>query len=55
MEGSSPILLVSPPIRRAVRNFTEPVLPDLHVVAYSELTPDTEIKSLGTIGAPNEN
>lgn len=55
MEGSSPILLVSPPIRRAVRNFIEPVLPDLNVVAYSELTSDTEIKSLGTIGFPNEN
>ncbi|MCF7886276.1 MAG: flagellar biosynthesis protein FlhA [Candidatus Marinimicrobia bacterium] len=55
MEGSSPILLVSPPIRKAVRNFTEPVLPDLNVVAYSELTPDTEIKSLGTIGDPHEN
>lgn len=55
MEGSSPILLVSPPIRRAVRNFTEPVMPDLHVVAYSELTSDTEIKSLGTIGYSNEN
>ena len=55
MEGSSVILLVSTPIRRTVRNFIKPVLPDLNVVAYSELTSDTEIKSLGTIGIPHEN
>ncbi len=55
MEGSAAILLVSPPIRKAIRNFIEPVLPDIYVIAYSELTSDTEIKSIGTIGYPNEN
>ena len=51
-KGVPPVILVSPPIRRAVRNFVEPILPKLHVVAYSELTSDTDIKTIGTIELP---
>jgi flagellar biosynthesis protein FlhA len=52
--GYPPVLLTSPQIRRVVRNFLEPVLPNLAVLSYSELTPDTNIKSVGTVRYPNE-
>ncbi len=52
--GVQPSLLVSPQIRRAVRKFTETIFPNLFVVAYSELTSDTEVKSVGTVRYPNE-
>lgn len=53
--GSRPVLLVSPQIRRVVRNFIEPVLPNVSIVSYSELTSDTNIKSIGMVSYPNEN
>lgn len=53
--GSRPILLVSPQIRRTVRNFIDPVLPNISVVSYSELTSDTNIKSVGMVSYPSEN
>jgi flagellar biosynthesis protein FlhA len=53
--GYRPVLLVSPPIRRAARSFIDPVLPNVSIVAYSELTPDVNIKSIGVINYPNEN
>ncbi len=52
--GVQPSLLVSPQIRRAVRKFTETIFPNLFVIAYSELTSDTEVKSVGTVRYPNE-
>ncbi len=52
--GVPPSLLVSPQIRRAVRKFTETIFSNLFVVAYSELTSDTEVKSVGTVRYPNE-
>ncbi len=52
-EGKRPILLVSPQIRRQVRNFIEPVLPEITVLAYSELTPETQLESIGTVGVEN--
>ncbi len=52
--GVQPALLVSPQIRRAVRKFTETIFSNLFVVAYSELTADTEVKSVGTVRYPNE-
>ncbi len=53
--GVRPALLISPQIRRAVRKFIESVFPNVYVVSYSELTIDTELKSVGTIGYPNES
>ncbi|MBN4081335.1 flagellar biosynthesis protein FlhA [Caldithrix abyssi] len=50
LAGSRPTILVSPSIRKHVRNFIEPVLPELSVLSFSELTPDTNLKSVGTIG-----
>lgn len=51
--GSKPIALVSPQIRRPFRQFIEPVLPGLSVLSYSELTPDTNLKSVGNVEYPN--
>ena len=52
--GVPPSLLVSPQIRRAVRKFTETIFSNLYVIAYSEITSDTEVKSVGTVRYPNE-
>ncbi len=51
--GVRPTLLVSPQIRKAVRKFIESVFSNLFVISYSELTSDTELKSVGVIGYPN--
>ncbi|KAA3617607.1 MAG: flagellar biosynthesis protein FlhA [Calditrichaeota bacterium] len=51
--GIKPALLVSPQIRRAVRKFLESVFSNVLVISYMELTPDTEVKSVGSIGYPN--
>ncbi len=53
--GSQPILIVSPPVRHTVKNFIEPVFPNLNVISYNELTADTEVKTMGEIGYPNGN
>ena len=51
--GIKPSILVSPQIRRAVRKFLESVFSNVLVISYMELTPDTEVKSVGSIGYPN--
>ncbi len=53
--GVRPIILVSPQIRRAVRKFIESVFPNVFVISYSELTTDTELKSVGVIKYPDES
>jgi flagellar motor switch protein FliG len=45
----SPILLVSPEIRRFVKMFLERNFPDLPVLSYSEISPEYQVKILGTI------
>jgi flagellar biosynthesis protein FlhA len=53
-QGTPPVLLTSPQIRRVVRNFIEPILPNLAVLSYSELTPETNLKSVGAVKYPHE-
>ncbi len=53
--GVRPAVLVSPQIRRAVRKFIESVFPNIFVVSYSELTTETELKSVGLIRYPDES
>jgi len=48
-----PVLLVSPQIRKYVRKFVEPVLPDLMIISYSELTSSTNLKSVGIVSYPH--
>lgn len=52
-DGAKPVVLVSPQIRRHLKNFIEQVLPDVAVLSYSELTPDTNLKSVGAVRFPN--
>jgi flagellar biosynthesis protein FlhA len=44
-----PVVLVSPPIRAAVKQITESHLPDLVVLSYNEITRDTRIESLALV------
>ncbi len=53
--GSQPVLIVSPPVRHTVKNFIEPIFPNINVISYNELTSDTEVKTMGEIGYPNGN
>jgi len=53
--GVRPAVLVSPQIRRAVRKFVESVFPNVFIISYSELTPNTELKSVGVVRYPNED
>lgn len=53
--GVRPTILVSPQIRRAVRKFVESVFPNVFIVSYSELTTETELKSVGVIKFPDES
>ncbi len=51
--GIRPSILVSPQIRRHVRRFIETVFPNVSILSYSELTPETELKSVGMVGYPH--
>jgi flagellar biosynthesis protein FlhA len=52
-EGGRPALLVSPSIRRSVRQFMEPVLPNVAVLSFSELSPSVQLRSVGSVRYPN--
>ncbi|MHC4400068.1 MAG: flagellar biosynthesis protein FlhA [Planctomycetota bacterium] len=44
-----PVLLVSPPIRAALKEMTSPHLPTLILLSYNEITRDTRIESLAMV------
>jgi flagellar biosynthesis protein FlhA len=47
--GHSPVLLVSPQIRAALKKMTESHIPQLVVLSYNEITRDTQIESVGLV------
>jgi flagellar biosynthesis protein FlhA len=47
--GRSPIVLVSPQIRAALKQLTAPRLPQLVVLSYNEITRDTRIDALAMV------
>ncbi len=49
-DGDTPIILVSPIIRRYVRRFLEPVFPNITILSYSELPPTVPLDTVGQIG-----
>ena len=53
-QGATPVVLVSPLIRRHLKRFVETIFPNVAVVSFSELTMDTELKSVGTVSYPHE-
>ena len=44
-----PVLLASPQIRPALKQMTEPHLPQLVVLSFNEVTRDTQIESVGLV------
>jgi flagellar biosynthesis protein FlhA len=44
-EGLSPVLLVSPNIRLALRRYLQGAIPNIVVISYSEVLPDVEVYS----------
>jgi flagellar biosynthesis protein FlhA len=48
-DGKPQIVLVSPQIRAALKQMTEPHLPRLIVLSYNEITRDTRIESIGMV------
>jgi flagellar biosynthesis protein FlhA len=48
-EGHDPILLTSPVLRPAIYDFLEPVIPEITVLSYNDLTVDTQINKFGSI------
>ncbi len=53
LEGGRPALLVSPAIRRFVRQFIEMVLPNVAVLSFAELSPVVELRSVGAVRYPD--
>ncbi len=49
MANHSPVVLVSPQIRAALKQMTTPHLPQLVVLSYNEITRDTKIESVAMI------
>jgi flagellar biosynthesis protein FlhA len=49
VSGRSPIVLVSPQIRAAVKRLTENHLPNLVVLSFNEVTRDTKIVTVGLV------
>lgn len=44
-----PIILVSPQIRMALKRLTERAVPRLIVLSYNEISPDVQVKAVGTV------
>jgi flagellar biosynthesis protein FlhA len=50
LSGRTPVVLVSPQIRPALKQMTAAHLPRLVVLSYDDVTRDTQIESLATVG-----
>ncbi|MEM1305413.1 MAG: flagellar biosynthesis protein FlhA, partial [Planctomycetota bacterium] len=50
-QGHSPIVLVSPPVRAALKRMTESHLPQLVVMSFNEVTRDTNIVTHGLVAS----
>ncbi|PID30773.1 MAG: flagellar biosynthesis protein FlhA [Candidatus Cloacimonadota bacterium] len=50
MSGNMPILICSPSIRKFLKKLTDPYLPDLVILSFSELTTNIQINSIYSVG-----
>jgi flagellar biosynthesis protein FlhA len=48
-QGEKMVILCSPVIRRHFKKLTEKFIPNMIVVSHNELSPDVNIRSLGTV------
>jgi flagellar biosynthesis protein FlhA len=53
--GLTPLCIVSPNVRLALRRLTEAALPSLAVVSYNEILPNVEIVSTGMVRLQDDN
>jgi flagellar biosynthesis protein FlhA len=49
--GHPPVVLCSPAVRAGLKQITSSVLPKLAVLSLSEITRDTDVESVGQVGA----
>lgn len=49
--GYNPVILVSPAIRRFTKSLVERLYPKIPVVSFQEITSETDVHSLGMVGA----
>ena len=54
-KGSELILITAPNVRRFMRNFVEPFLPQVAVLSFGELPPQIQINSVEMISLQNED
>jgi flagellar biosynthesis protein FlhA len=54
-EGFDPIMLTSPVLRPAVFDFLEPVIPEITVLSYNDLTVYTQINKFGSVSLEDFN
>ncbi len=48
--GMEAVLMTSPVLRPALYEFLVPILPEIHVLSYNDITMDTQIKTIDRIG-----
>ncbi len=53
--GGKSLLITGPAIRRYIKSFFEPVLPELTVLSISEILPNIIINTIGSIGITNHD
>lgn len=51
-EGRPPVLLTSPVLRPVLYNFLAPSIPDLNVLSYNDLLPDTRVEVVDQLRLP---
>jgi len=50
VEGQSPVLVVSPPLRLLLARFVRNAIPELHVLAFSEIPDTKQIRIVSSVG-----
>jgi flagellar biosynthesis protein FlhA len=48
-QGYDPILLTSPVLRFSLFEFLAPILPDIHVLSYNDISPEVHFKTFDRI------
>ncbi len=54
MAGKPAVLLISPPLRELLARFVKHTIPGLHVLSYSEVPDDKQLKIVATVGNQQE-
>jgi flagellar biosynthesis protein FlhA len=48
-KGFSPVLVISPPLRSAMRRFAEKFIKNINVISHNEISENVRIESLGML------